>query len=170
MLQRLTDALAAARPVTPDDLLTRYKAEMTVTDRHNGYSNPRVTRLIDGLAETEVTHVVQTPLKDLGYIVVQAAAAGGDGAIPFQRRDSGNTGWIDLRAALQAFDLKPRAGRKLRLPVQGLTMEVEGKRTPVLLIRVKRQKRKTVQRRATAPAEPETGGHRAGQVIPIGTT
>lgn len=161
MIQRIAASLAAARPATLADLLTRYRSEVTVNGRLDAWVNPRVTGMVDGLSETEVTHVVQTPLKDLGYIVVQAAAPGEDGAIPFQRRDSGTTGWLDMRAALHAFNMKPRAGRNLRLPVQDVTMEVEGKSTSVLLIRVKKPKRKKVQHRVTAPApqqqEPDGG-------------
>lgn len=137
----IQEALQNKRTATRQDLLGNYPMEFTVNAEWMGYSNPRVTAAIDATSDREVTHLKFTPVPEAGYLAVTAATASEPGAEAFVRGDSGRTGLVKMRAALNDFDLTFPGDCKLKLPAVTDLFTVEGEERPVVLIHVKRPAR-----------------------------
>lgn len=168
LIRRIAEALLAQRAATAEDLLQRYRSEVTVTRDFTGYFNPRVTASVDRLSSSEVTHLKFVPMIEDGLVLLLEAAAGEEGATEFVRSDSRRTGQINLRLALAGFALDFAKDRKLKFPVETLEVPVGNEqeqaraRRTVLVLKVKQPaSQKVVQRprkkkaaRAGAPPAP----------------
>jgi len=142
LLQLITEALNKKIFIKPEEVLLNAKeSSFTVNRYYVGYSNPLVTQKIDGLSESELRFLKFTPLAETGYLIVQAANAGDEGAIEFHHSSSGKTGTINLRAPLLGFHLEFTGNRNLRLPF-GITQTTEAQPRTIGLLRVKQPKRK----------------------------
>jgi hypothetical protein len=145
--QQLVDALNTGVRATREDLLKNFDMEVTVNRSWEGYCNPRVTAAIDSLSPQEVTHLVFTPVIGTGMVIIQTAVEGDSGAEAFARGDSGRTGVVRLRTALNVFGISLPADRNLKFTVEADELPVGGEMQKVLLLIVKRPKRKRVQTR-----------------------
>jgi hypothetical protein len=153
--KKIADALANSRVATRESLLSNYPMEFTVSSGWQGYANPRVTLAIDGLSESEVSHLLFYPIAEDGIVVIQAGRKGEPGATEFSRSESRNTGSVSMRVALNDFDLDWSEDRKLQLPVKEDLVDVNGVGVKVLIMRVKRPGSAKKQPRITKkpPAE-----------------
>lgn len=135
-------ALAKKLTATRGDLLQRFPLEITVSPDYTGYFNPRVTIMVDNSVTFEVTHVKFTPVPEAGLIAVEACQAGDTGAEVFTRGDSGRTGAVPMKAALQGFKLTYPEDRKLKLPIESNTVTIDGQERTLVMLQVKRPARK----------------------------
>ncbi|HYG57760.1 MAG TPA: hypothetical protein VD902_06795 [Symbiobacteriaceae bacterium] len=155
--KKIADALLTNRVATRDDLLLDKDAAITLVPNYMGYCNPRVTNMLDTLANQEVTHLKFTPMVDEGLLLGRPAVKGEQGAIDFTRHDSRRTGEFNLRVPLAGFNMEFSEDRKLKLPVEVETIDIGEESQKVVLIRVKRAeaKKRTAQarRKGSKPAE-----------------
>lgn len=154
--QLVADALRRLRPVDPAEAkLAQKQMEITVNYKYQGYCNPLVVRDIATLAEGEIGYLKFTPLKNAGYVIMEAANKEDYGAVEYNRGESGNTATVNLHAALLEFPLRFPGNRSLRLPFSTLPMtDDKGQSKTVGLLRVKEPARK---RSATRGHKPPNG-------------
>jgi hypothetical protein len=155
MLRRqIEDVLANGIRATREDLLKNYPLEMTINRNWEGYCNPRVTAGIDSLSRQEVTHLIFTPLVEAGIMVIQAGTEKDKGAEPFVRNESGRTGLVRLRSALNDFGLVLPKDQNLKFAVDSEELHIGDETRKVLYLTVKKPKRKrVVTREAKTPEQ-----------------
>ncbi len=153
-LGRIVDAVETRPPSAREDRIDRLPLSVTLNQDYLGYSNTRTTRCVDSLARGLVSHVKFIPMPNDGWVIMLAAQPNERGAEPFVRIAGRRTGTVNLRDALSAFSLRFSSNRKLRLPVQPLTLEKPGSEPrKVALILVKETRTEKRRRRQPRPAD-----------------
>jgi hypothetical protein len=147
LLQQIGHTLVEKRPVTKEDLLANLPMEVTVNQGRVGYFNLRVTSEADTLTKAEVTHLKFTPMPEAGLVIIESANPEEASAMEFVRSDSRRTGSVNMRAALDPFNLEFSSDVNLKFAVTVTQVPVGKEKRSVLVMVVKQPKtKKTVSR------------------------
>lgn len=147
--KKIAEALQQNKVATREDMVSNYPMLATLTPDYNAYLNPRVTQSVDSLSNGEVTHLSFIPMVDEGFVIVQSVRKDEPGAMEFARSESRRTGIVNMRAALNDFDLDWPEDRKLKMPVLVKELPVGDQKRQVVLFRVKKAGSKVRQTRST---------------------
>lgn len=156
LLKRIQKAIESGEAATRDDLVENLEDEFTVSPNFMAYANLKVTNHIDAMQIQPVTHLKFTPLVDDGIVIVQPTTKGEKGAEEFVRGETRRTGRVNVRAALNGFDLAFPETRSLRLKVETQNVAAASGPRAILLIKVQTPETKPIISRPRKPKDAET--------------